>query len=723
MNDPAVPNPAPDPTPAPRRKNRWRRRFILLGAFVASLGALLALLPAILSLSNFKAPIERALSESLGVPVTLSSHRLSWASGATIEGLTVAQPAGFPADRPVLSLRRANLAIDWLRLMAGDIDVTGEVSGLRMLVYETKDGRVNLAQLGDASTHTSRSRDGESHVSVGASTSLQRLRADLVLRDIDIDVVHEERGVLESIRNLEGRIDKRLGDSDFKMQLSAELAGPVPGKAPGKLQIDADVDGSLQRPLEFQVTSAGFDFARYRPLVDAALGAGALSTLDGVLDGTVKARVENLDTVFVTGALTVNEPALGGTLVQGMNVQGKRWVLNPNVKLVAAKDGAPARADLAGFGLDLGLAKIRGVPAAAAAAAFADTELAGAETFALDFEVDLQALGRLGGPMPAMLAAQPGTLSGRATLAVPAAGFADVDVMKLLTEALVVDADVVVPSLDLGNGIALGALSLQTSLARGAAKAVLAPGATLNGGGASLAVTCDLRQPGWPATVKLGVTEGRLAAGAVQLLQYAVPVFAGLAAQQNVQLDGRGTLAMEFQGPATPTGGESWLQWLDHWTGQGKVALAEGSVMPAPAFAGLMQWLDPDRGGRLAFDAIDTDFTLRTGAVNTGLVKLDGKAKKIQIQGQTRLDGTLDHRIDMLGLLAGHKDGEKVLAYLKGQALNASVAGTLSTPQVGLPDMQKLVTDALKANAEAEVKKQADNLIQKGLEGLFKRRN
>lgn len=725
MNEPAVPDPTPPLAPTPPRRRRWRRRFTILGGFVATLALFVGLLPTLLSLSVFKPHVEEALSESLGVPVTLASYRLGWAGGASIEGLTVAQPPGFPPERPLLTLQRASLDIGWLGLIRGDVDVAGEVRGLSVLVYQRKDGSVNVEALdgGDASSPHRDPVDPGKTVHVSANTTLERLRANLALRDVTIDVVHEERGVIESIRRLQGTIDKRAGSTDFKFQLSAELAGPGTSKQPGKLQVDADVDGTMQRPLEIQITSAGFDFARYRPLVDAIVGSEALAALDGVLDGTVKIRVENLDTAFVTGALTVTNPRIAGALVQGMDVRADRWVINPNIRFAFGSADAAKTTDLSGLSVDLGAVKLRGVPRPEAAAALANNAaLADHGAAGIDFDVDLQALGQFGGPIPAMLKEQAGTVRGRATLAIPTGGQAPVDVMKFITEALVLNATVEVPTLALGASTSLGALVLSASMVGGKMNAKLAPGATVNGGAFGLAADLDLTQPTWPTTLTLGVTDAQLTGAAVHLLQYAVPLFAGLAQQQHVQLDGKGTLAAQLGGPGKPAAEESWLQWLNRWSGSGKVALAEGSVMPAPPFAILMQWLEPTGGGKFTFDAIGTDFTLRQGSVDTGLVKLDGKAKKLQLTGSTNLDGRLDHRFDMLGLLAGHKDGDKVLAHLQGRRLGASIVGTLASPQVTLPDMQKVLLDAARAAAEAEMKKQAEDLLKKGLDGLIKRK-
>lgn len=686
--------------------------MLLIGGCVASL-------PTIASLPAFKARAERSLSQALGVPVSLGSHSIGWLSGVAIDGLVVAQPPGFAADQPLLTLERARLQIGWFKALRGVFDLGGELQGVRLLVRQRADGRLNVKEIGSDDDGDVDGRSGSVEVKGDGDLKywLERVRADFALRDVAIDVVHEEKGTLESIRRLNATIDKRFGSTDFNLTLDAELAGPDASKPPGKVQIAADVDASLQRPIDVQLTSAGFDFARYRPLVDAMLGAGSLSALDGVLDGTIKARIENLNTVFIQGALTIDHPRFAGDLLQGMNVSAPKWVINPNLKLTMDASSAVPKADLEGFSVDLGMLRLRGVPAATADAMFA-----GAPALAIDFDVDLQAVGKLGGPVPATLGAQPGSASGRAALQIPAGGFAIDDVLEFVTESLRVEAAVKLDRLALGSVSSLLGIDLGAKLENGTLKVGLAPGASLNGGALTLAAGVDLKQPSWPVTLDVGVQGTNLVADSLQALQYAVPLFAGLAGQAGAELGGKGTVSLALEGPGNKASADSWLAWLNHWSGGGTLALTEGAVELAPAFTALMQFADLGSQGTFAFKDLATEFRLRAGGVETALLKLDVKGKKIGISGRTMLDGSMNHKLDLTELLAGHKDGDKVLKYLAGTKIEGAITGTLVAPRLQMPDVQALLTQALKNAAQDELKKGAEDLLRKGLDELFKKK-
>lgn len=676
----------------------------------------LAALPTILSLQTFKPTVERSLSEALNAPVTLRSYRLGWVSGASLDGLVVGQPPGFTSDEPLLTLERARLQIGWTSLLRAALDVSGEISGVHLHVLQRADGAVNLSHLGAGGGSVSGRGDvGQRDGDIAAD--LERVRANFALRDVAIDVVHEEKGTLETIRRLEATIDKRFGSTDFDLDLEAELAGPDASKPPGKLELAADVDASLQRPIDVQLTSAGFDFARYRPLVDSLLGPTALTSLHGVLDGTVKARVENLDTVFVQGALTVTQPHVAGELLHGMTVQADKWVLHPNLRLALDRPGAPPTADLDGFDVDLGFVHVRGLPASTASAWFG-----GASAVALEFDLDLQALGRAGGPVPQTLAQSPGKVAGKVALRVPAAGFDAVDPLALVREALRVEASVALPRLDLATVTSVRDIDLRATLVGGKATVALAPGAKVNGGALTFEATADLTQPSIPVQATTGVQGTDLVADAVTAVQYVVPLFAGLSRDADLALGGKATGAMTLAGPAGKPDDIGWLTWLDRWTGQGTLALAEAQLRPAPAFAALVRLADPGSPGTLRLHDVAGGFTLRQGAVETALTKLEVAGKAVGLSGRTRLDGTLDHRLDLSALLRGHSDGEKVLRYLAGTPVEAAIAGSLQAPRLVMPDLEKLLADAVKNAAQEEVRKGAEDLLRRGLEKLLERK-
>lgn len=700
--------------------------MVILGWTMLAVFSCTAALPTLACALVSRQRIERELGAAVGAPVQVERFDLGWTTGLAVDGLVIAQPAGTADPQPLLKLSRARLRFGWLAALGARLDVGGELQGLELRLVQRADGSLRLPRGGQVDVDIEPRPDQRPPRGVGGSdlqNLLQRIRADLALRDVTIDLVHETQGTLEQIRRLQATIDKRPGSTDFELSLSAEFPAPNRDQAPGKLALTGSVDGTMRRPIELQLTAAGLDFGRYRPLLDATLGPGRLSKLAGVLDGTVQVRIEDRHTVRVQGGLTLDRPQLAGSLVQGMDIALGRCVVNPNLTLQLDPAGGLPTAELGTFDVDLEFARVRGVAAEAARAAFS-----GQSALGLDFSVDLQRLAQFGGPMPKLLAGQPIRVAGRALLQVGpqlldqvAGATTSLDaLMRFVASHVAVTADVSAPAGSFG-GAALAGVELAAALRQGKLEAKLGPGATLNGGPLRLDASVDLAGAGWPTALTFAVDGGALTSDVVPALQYVVPLFAGLSEQVGAQLQGRGTLSLALSGPARNPAA-SLLGWLDHWSGNGKLALEQGSVRPAEQFAGLLQWLEPNTQGLLEFDALTTDFTLRQGGVETALLKLDRKAKKLALHGRTGLDGRLDHRLDLAELMRGHRDGEKILAWLQGKPLEAALQGSLTAPQLALPDLQKLLADAAKGAAERELRKGAENLLQKGLEELFKKR-
>lgn len=419
--------------------------------------------------------------------------------------------------------------------------------------------------------------------------------------------------------------------------------------------------------------------------------------------------------VVIDGALVVERPHLAGELVSGMDLRAPRWTLTPRLRMRRTGDG-PWQVDADGFAADIGFARVHGL-AAADATARSD----GKPALGMTFDVDLQALGRLGGPVPAGLAQQPATLSGSLALAMPddPERLADADVV--LRDLLHCDARLSLATFAVGSNSMLRDVELAARMQGGKLALDLGPGASLAGGPLTLRATVDLAAADWATTLSLGLTGAQLGPDAVAALRCAVPLLAGLAGQPTVQFDSRAALTLELTGPAR-LAGAGWLDLLNHWAGQGNLQLLQGSVRPAAQVAGLLQWTGSDQRGLLHWDALRTDFRVRDGAVETALLKLDAKATELGITGRTRFDGQLEHAIDLKGLLRGHKDGDKVLAYLGDTKVQAALTGVLSAPELRMPDLQELVGKALTNAAEKGVRDAADQLLKKGLDELFKRR-
>ncbi len=88
------------------------------------------------------------------------------------------------------------------------------------------------------------------------------------------------------------------------------------------------------------------------------------------------------------------------------------------------------------------------------------------------------------------------------------------------------------------------------------------------------------------------------------------------------------------------------------------------------------------------------------------------------VRGTTSLDGVLDYQLDLRGLLAGHRDGKKILKHLGAVPLEAKIAGTLTAPTLRAPQYQQILTKALESAARGA----ARGAIERGLRDLFKKK-
>ena len=103
------------------------------------------------------------------------------------------------------------------------------------------------------------------------------------------------------------------------------------------------------------------------------------------------------------------------------------------------------------------------------------------------------------------------------------------------------------------------------------------------------------------------------------------------------------------------------------------------------------------------------------GFLTTEVCRLTRKAAGISFRGRTGLDGSLDYRIDLTEELQQHRDGRKLLDALGGRVPEVVLGGTLDEPVLQLPDtMQQIMQQGLQRATE--------ELLQKGLDRLFRRR-
>jgi hypothetical protein len=381
-------------------------------------------------------------------------------------------------------------------------------------------------------------------------------------------------------------------------------------------------------------------------------------------------------------------------------------------------EGAAApELDTGGLLIDLGFARLTGIPAAAARQLAKDRPALGAE-----LSVDFAKLAALGGPLPDELRGSSGTLAGKLAFAMVPEAFDPAHLREHFADYVNANARVQLDRVAIDGNELTG---LDGTLTVQEGRVQLAAAAGLNGGQARVTADTDLHDMRkLPGNLKIEVQNASLQKTAVGLLRYAVPVLAGLPLEGNVDFNAKLNTTLAFAGPLLRSENESVLQWLDVWEGAGNLSLDEGAFTPAAGLSQLFQLAG--ESGQVAFERIAGDFKLAKGAVETSLVKLDRKAQKIGLTGRTTLAGAIDYSIDIKDLIARQQHGDKILAALGGTAPLARLGGTLDAPQLALPDLEELARKALQGTLEEAAKKalekNVEDKLKKGLDNLLKRR-
>src|SRR5690606_12735815 len=180
-------------------------------------------------------------------------------------------------------------------------------------------------------------------------------------------------------------------------------------------------------------------------------------------------------------------------------------------------------------------------------------------------------------------------------------------------------------------------------------------------------------------------------------------------------------LDVNFNGPAMMQENDTLLGWLDAWTGNGSLGLANTAFAPSAQLEGLLAPLGPltnnavpvGENGRLKVDGFNAPFAFAKGVVTSTSSEWSAAGQKIGLSGKVGFDGKMDYAMDFSALLKGHKDGQKVLAALNGQLPPASLGGTIDAPTLGLPNVENV--------AKSLLEQQGKNLLEKGLKGIFKK--
>ncbi len=699
-------------TSAPRKRGRLLKLFAFLG--VGLLVFILAI-PSLLSWTLLGSTTSDTLTDALGTPVKVESASVGWFSGLSVKGLEVANPEGFGGGAPCVKLAGLEGDISITSLLSGKVDLRGRVDGLHVRAIQRKDGSLNLEKLGSSGkVEKEKPKDVKSDSDEPAD--LSNVRLDLQLTDAIIEIINEELGTIEHIRDLDAVVKKEFGGSDIDLELGADLGAK---DKPTRLDLTVDVDANFDRPADIVLQCKRLDLARYKPLLVARM-PDQIDEFAGIADGNLTAQAHPEREIVLGGELTVTEPRLSGALFQGMKIRAPKWVFRPEIK--ADVSGENPVVDTSKLSIDLGFASASGLEPTRA------KELIGGTGTGLGakFDFDLSKLISFGGFLPEGIATKALKLDGEIALPAPE-GKIEFDVDQLLG-TLGLQAKLSADEIGYADRLLQG-LSISTSLGGGKLVVQTGDGSKLDGGMLNFLAKADITKlEQEPVEFEIKVNGANLGGSAVKGLQFAVPILAGIApeaATAGIDFQSAADLTLKVKGPAMPTGDQTTLEWLNGWSGLGDLALRNSSFTPAQSLASLMQLAGQD--GKLEFNTITTAFGLEAGEIQTKALKLASKGKEYGLTGKTTLAGDIDYSLDLSSFLEGHKDAEKILKYLPKDKLNAKLVGSLVSPSLAMPDLNSLMQGALKSALESEaakaldpLKKKAEDELKKGLNNALK---
>ncbi len=681
-------------SPLPPARRRKGRRAIL--AIAAALGLLVAVAPTVLSLGVLRSIVETQLDQATRGHARLETASFGWFSGLELGGLRIDNPPGFATERPAVSFAQLRADVSVGALLLGALSAEGEIVGLEVHVEQREDGTTNLQALsrGDrAPTTPDATGSPDPAPAPTAETEPLRFALDFRVRDSEV-TVRRAGELLEALTGLQLHVAS-ASDSDA---IDVDVEGALRA---GDLAIALHVDPPAETT-NATLTAHGLDLAAWRPLLDALM-PGQFTALRGEVEGDVTAKLHRGDQVELKGDLVVEAPRVAGPIVQGMDLRSARWQLTPVLTLGS---GASTDIDASSFAVDLEWLRLHGEPAS------------GEGRVAMRYDVDVAALAEFGGPIPALLKGSGTKLDGKVD--VPT-GELPTDIMGW-AKAIAASADLRIEALDLG-GFSLRDVGLDLDVLGGKLTLDTTPDARLDGGALALSFGVDLNDfANLPTTASIKWQGGKLTGGATRSLRYLMPMFAGLDSELADVL-GDVDVDLSFAGPARKDDAETWLTWLDGWSGDGSIGLTGASFAPARGLQGLLQPLGAlsarfapvAAGGKLKIDSLTAPFSLSEGKLATRGAKWLAAGKEIGLDGTVGLDGVLDYSLNFAALLRGHKDGDRVLAALGGKLPGARLTGSLDAPTLGLPEVGDIATKLL----EQQGRQLLEGNITRGLESLF----
>lgn len=696
---------------------------------------LIAVAPHAIALSSVREKIETAIGDELGVRCHIDRLGFSWFSGIAAEGLELANPLGFPADHPMLRLRRLEGDVDLAQAVRGRFSMSGSVIGMQVFVDQLADGTTNFDVLAseanrDKSSGRNTPKKGSKRSNGGTSSQspldLAQVRLALQARESQCEIRRDGK-LIESLSDLSCQIQKPFGSQRVTLELDTRLLPGAASSQAGRLTVKLDGDLATQAANAL-LTTTGLDLQRWRPLVDA-FAPGGLTALSGVANGTITATSDG-GTMTCNGELVIDNPHIAGPLVGDLVLQAPKWRLTPTMTVTTNVDGTRT-VDAKGFSLSLGFAEVTSMTSEQVSKRLNDATGLGLST-----TFNLQEAAKLAPSVPTWLSNLTGSL--QADVAVPFDVF-DTSKGPLLerlrgnfsspkSQAIGVTIAGFPLSAVPSGKLQAGIFTLNLTETPSAPPSGVQPG-TGKATSIELGSRIDLRAgQRLVSEILVRLPNQTLRGSTTEALRYLVPVLAGLG--QNSDLSGRGSFEARLEGPLLRTGAQNWLQLFDEWTGNGTAALTQASFTPIPALRGLLQPLGSfallgdaantalGTSGKLEITSLSMPWTLRQGLLETKAGQWLSKGQAIGLSGTARLDGTLDYGVDLSALLKGHRDGERVLQALGGKLPLAKLNGSVAAPSLAMPDLGTVARNVLQNGLE----KEGTNVLRRALDDLLKKR-
>ncbi len=683
--------PRPPLPPKPRRR---LLRLIVIG-FCALL-LLVLMTPYALSLGFLRSRVLTEINTDLRGKCEIEDVSFSWFSGLSVTGLRIENPPGFESKHSAVTMASLTADVSIASLLFGTFLAGAEIVGLEINIDQKADGTTNLQELlpapEDQQPETPGEPAPEEPGSGSKSSGADGVGFNVKLRDCTVTIRREGK-VLESLTDFACEARSTADSSDIHIDASGKLKA-------GDLTVNVHVDPSAGTT-DAQLITHGLDLQNWWPIVDAFMPA-QITALSGKVNGDVTATIRGENSVELSGNLTIDGPRVAGPIVQDMDLRAKQWKITP---ALAIGGNAASDIDASKFVVDLEWLHLNGKPSTKPG------------HITLAYDLDVSRVAEFGGPIPEMLKGTGSMLAGVITLPstelpADAAGW---------IEALITNADLSAKSLEVG-GFKLSDIGLNIKMQDGALTLKTSETTKLDGGALLADISIDLKNlVRMPMHASLKWTGGKLTGGATESLRYVVPLFAGLDAGA-AQIVGDVNLHVSFNGPAMMQDGQSLLEWLDTWSGKGSVGLSNTTFAPCKQLQGLLAPLGPlTKGfvpvgdkGQLKVDNFAAPFEFVKGVVSSKSAEWSAAGQKIGLAGNIGFDGKIDYSLDFSALLRGHKDGQKVLKALNGQLPPASLVGSVDDPKLGLPKFGHI---AIKL-----IEQQGKNLLQKGLNRLFRKK-